>query len=506
MSYAHWRNFEQGLSEQRASNWLLACLVVLTVVFVYRFSVLYAFPYTLYQEEAMYWDWSQQLSWGYFEKPPLLAWMIATTTHLFGNTEFAVRIGSVVLYPLVAVMVSLVARKIYGTTVAGLAGILFYMTPFVGISSIISHSDVYLLLFWASGLWAFLQAEESHSLSYGVLLGVIIGLGLLSQAGMLFFVLAVIMYVVFNHQENLIKQPWFITALVVSALCYAPCAWWNAQHGLPLVGRRGDWFNYSQGLDIAELLEVFAGQFAVYGPVLFAAILMITYKWVKRGVYDNRRVTLLACFTLLPLALTFLMALGGRVEANWAAASLVTACIILAEWIMAGRRWRLLAGALAINLAINMVVYHYEAVLRMISVPLSSEVDVYNKVRGWDELGQELEAIVLDNPGRGIISTHKGFIAQMRFYADDLSVRVDAWDPKLKRANHYQFISQLKDKTGQDFIFVARGETESDLAPYFESVELVGEIAALINNNTARSYKIYLANNLKGYPALAQNR
>src|ERR1700730_18281913 len=54
-------------------------------------------PADLFPDEAQYWVWSQQLAPGYYSKPPLLAWLIALTTGLFGDSEFAVRLSAPLL-------------------------------------------------------------------------------------------------------------------------------------------------------------------------------------------------------------------------------------------------------------------------------------------------------------------------------------------------------------------------------------------------------------------------
>ena len=48
-------------------------------------------------DEAQYWTWSQALDWGYYSKPPGIAWQIGLGTQIFGNTEWGVRSLSVVI-------------------------------------------------------------------------------------------------------------------------------------------------------------------------------------------------------------------------------------------------------------------------------------------------------------------------------------------------------------------------------------------------------------------------
>src|SRR5262245_15833853 len=42
-------------------------------------------------DEAYYWQWSKNLAWGYYDHPPMIAFMIRAGTELFGDTSLGVR-------------------------------------------------------------------------------------------------------------------------------------------------------------------------------------------------------------------------------------------------------------------------------------------------------------------------------------------------------------------------------------------------------------------------------
>ena len=42
-------------------------------------------------DEAYYWQWSKNLAWGYYDHPPLVAFIIRAGTAIFGDTSFGVR-------------------------------------------------------------------------------------------------------------------------------------------------------------------------------------------------------------------------------------------------------------------------------------------------------------------------------------------------------------------------------------------------------------------------------
>src|SRR5213078_4893458 len=83
---------------------VLAWILVggLTVI---RLVLIAVHPAGLYPDEAQYWFWAQTPALGYYSKPPLIAWLIALTTGLFGDSEFAVRLSAPLLHAATAAFV-----------------------------------------------------------------------------------------------------------------------------------------------------------------------------------------------------------------------------------------------------------------------------------------------------------------------------------------------------------------------------------------------------------------
>jgi 4-amino-4-deoxy-L-arabinose transferase-like glycosyltransferase len=51
----------------------------------------------LFFDESQYWAWSREPAFGYFTKPPLLAWIIAVAEPLCGSSEACVRAPAPIL-------------------------------------------------------------------------------------------------------------------------------------------------------------------------------------------------------------------------------------------------------------------------------------------------------------------------------------------------------------------------------------------------------------------------
>src|SRR5881392_138561 len=82
------------VTHAQAIDYRLLAGVVVGALTVARLVLIAVHPAGLYPDEAQYWFWAQTPALGYYSKPPLIAWVIALTTGLFGESEFAIRLSA----------------------------------------------------------------------------------------------------------------------------------------------------------------------------------------------------------------------------------------------------------------------------------------------------------------------------------------------------------------------------------------------------------------------------
>ena len=75
-------------------NFRISLVLVVALVLL---RALMAADLPLSADEAYYWLWSRHPAAGYFDHPPMIAWLIRAGTLLFGDTPFGVRFAGVVL-------------------------------------------------------------------------------------------------------------------------------------------------------------------------------------------------------------------------------------------------------------------------------------------------------------------------------------------------------------------------------------------------------------------------
>lgn len=297
-------------------SWRLALWAVFLVT-VARLFWLELGQADLYPDEAQYWLWSLHPAFGYYSKPPMVAWLMAATTALFGDQEMGVRIAAPLLHFVTALVLYKLARRLYDARVALWSAIAYATLPGVSASAAIMSTDAPLLLCWTVALYAFVRAREPGGGRWWILAGGAVGFGLLSKYAMAYWLIsALIFLLLFRDERRHLKR--FFAAAALGLVIYAPNFYWNAAHGF---------VSYLHTRDNADLggplfhplqfLEFFGSQFGVFGPVFFAALIVIVA--LARRSLGERRAALLACFALPTLAMMLVVSVLSRAQPNWSA-------------------------------------------------------------------------------------------------------------------------------------------------------------------------------------------
>lgn len=376
----------------------LAFLAVLIGLTWLRIVLLRASPIDLYFDEAQYWAWSRTLELGYFTKPPLVAWVIAATTALFGDAEWAVRLASPLAHGLAALALFGLGRAMYGAWAGFWAGVGWLLIPGVSFSVNIISTDALLLPLWAIALYAMWRLVTTRAWIWAIVLGVAVGVGVQAKYAMLYFPLCAALAARWCPpvRDALGGGRAIVAALIALALL-APNLYWNAQHGFVTAQHTAanarldatDLFN------LDELLEFIGGQALLIGPLVFLALAGLFWRAGRRASGLSVEDKFLLAFMAPPLVFVSVIAFVSRANANWAAAAYPAAIVWIAGSLVAsvnGRRF--LAGANALNFALAAM-----AMFVMTDPALSNQFEGVREARGWEETAREI-AVRAVQPGQ----------------------------------------------------------------------------------------------------------
>ena len=127
-------------------------LILISALFIYRILSLVIVDIPVFYDEAYYYSWSQDLAFGYFSKPPIVAWLIWLTSWL-STESWALRLASPILYLLASVFVWRTASFWFGEKSAKWSTVLFFSFPLIGFNSNFITTDAPLLAAWAASLY-----------------------------------------------------------------------------------------------------------------------------------------------------------------------------------------------------------------------------------------------------------------------------------------------------------------------------------------------------------------
>ena len=473
---------------------MLAGILVITSL---RLLWLALQPADLYPDEAQYWFWARHFAFGYYSKPPLVAWLIALTTGLFGNSEFAIRLAAPLLHAGTAMFVYAIGTRLYDSRVGLWSALAYASLPGASISAFIISTDAPLLLFWAAALYAFIRAREDVGWGWWFAVGVACGLGLLTKYAMAYWMLSALGYVLAVRAERRYVGP-LLAAIGIGLLLYSPNFWWNWSNGFVSYVHVKD----NAGIDEPLLhpdafLEFFGSQFAVFGPLFFAGLIFLA---ISPRALAEPHARLLAAFALPTLAMMLVVSLLSRANANWAAPAFVSATVLVIAWTLS-RGWRnLVVFSIALHLVAVTVLFTGCDALAILGVELPAKYDPLSRLRGWRTLGSTVGTALAAHPGYTLFADDRETLAALIYYVRPHPFDAVKW--KLKSGlpkDQWELANGLPQHRGGNFLLVSEHNLIPEMSPSFAEMDRLEPVIIPIGPGASRSYTLYLARDFKGY-------
>lgn len=454
---------------------------------LWRLAALYYSGVDLFFDEAQYWYWSTDPAFGYFSKPPVLAWLIWLSTSVFGESEFGIRAMSPLCYALTAALGGATAYRLYDARTAAWTAVMLALLPGVTVSATIVSTDVPLLLCWAAALYCYVRYSQQGGL-WWIGLGVALGLGLLSKYAMIYFALGlmVTMLVAPSHRAMLARGG-FWGALLLGLVLFLPNVWWNWANDFVSFGHTAENANW-QGFQLKfnKLGEFVGGQFGVFGPLLLIALGWAVWRW--RSLTENER--MLAAFALPVLLLMTAQSLLSRAHANWAAVAYISAAILVTGWLLRHNRMLWLKLSLALHILAAAAVLHGTQL-----APLTG-TDPWHRQRGWTGLAADVRALLDRHPEAVLLAGDRTIAAQMMFYIRPHPWGMVKWNTDGHINDHYELTSRMAELKGRPALLLTRSENPSGLEQYFGSITPLPSVARLRPTRPPEVYYVFL---LEGY-------
>ncbi|HUS54435.1 MAG TPA: glycosyltransferase family 39 protein [Thermohalobaculum sp.] len=483
--------------------WGALTLAILLVVLSLRLAVNATEPMPVHFDEAQYWAYGQELDWGYFSKPPLVAWLIRAITDVAGDTLFALRLASPIAHGLIAWLIFLTGRRLWDGKTGFWAATGYTAAPGVGLSAMIMSTDPVLMVLWAAALYVLVRAAETEA-EAGVgaggqvwwgALGALIGAGMMAKYSMVAFAVGALGYGLFAARAR--NWSGTATAMVAVIALVSPNIVWNADNSFVTVAHvMGDADPGHGYFNIGALVEFTAAQFAVIGPVFLIAIYLALRN--RSDWRDDWGMRLMAWQTVPLLAGMIGLSFLTRAQANWAAPAYVAGSLLAARWLVTAGGARALQAQLAVGVAASLGLWTVAGLYAGQAEGLTSRLDPFRQMR-ISEPFCELVLGAMSEEGAGVLlSDNRRRLSECMYYGGLGWDEVAIWNPDAAPANHHELVATLYPGDQREMLLVVQSGAAS-MAGKFEEAREVESGSLETHIDRSVPFSMWVVRGFKGY-------
>jgi hypothetical protein len=292
-------------------------------------------------DEVYYQTYAQYLQWNYFDHPPMVAILIRIFTfNLFFQHEFFIRLGSI-LCAAGGTWLIFLTGKCIGQAYAGWIAAILFNTSFY--TSIIAGTfilpDSPQVFFWLISLYFMIRildpvtAHKKQSV-YFILMGISIGLCIMSKVHGVFLWLGFGAYIIF-HRRDLLKLPALWISGIISLGIIYPIYLWNlGNHFITYQYHQGRIHFWGGSPDPDHLLQQILGSVFYSNPVNFI-LYIITLAAIANGK-TRRLPKIYPLFLWLSLPLIFVLlwtSLFNDTLPHWSGPAYLSLMLLTSLWL-----------------------------------------------------------------------------------------------------------------------------------------------------------------------------
>jgi 4-amino-4-deoxy-L-arabinose transferase-like glycosyltransferase len=295
-------------------------------------------------DEAYYWLWSKNLAAGYYDHPPMIAWLIRAGTMLFGDTPLGVRFAGIVLsLPASWFVWQGAALILKDANRAALAALLFNLTLMISVELLAATPDMPSVAAAAAFVYFLARVQANGEGHWWLAVGIAGGLGLLSKYSALFLGFGTLIWLVVDaRNRKWLVSPWPYLGAGLALLIVTPHLLWQAQHHWMTFafqfGRVG-----GGAFTLRYLGEFLAAQIGLATPLIFVLMVMGLWRSTRRG--DDRLVLGVLAWTGIAYFLQH--ALHDQIQGNWPCFLFPALAILAADAFRTQGKWRWISFAAA---------------------------------------------------------------------------------------------------------------------------------------------------------------
>jgi len=450
------------------------------LVFIFAiYTFFYNGTLPLNVDESYYWLWSLNPQLGYYDHPPMIAFMIKIFTAIFGDSEAGVRSVTVFCMSVSLFFVYKLSLELTRCeTTAFLTAFILSLLPFAQMGSVITTPDSPLSLFWSMSLYFSYKVIFYKEKKYFIYAGISIGCMMLSKYTSILFIATLFVYIIFFDRKIFFNR-YFWISILIAFIVVSPMVYWNYMN---------DWisfnFQYSHGtssnfmLNYKKFFEFIGGNFLVFTPILMIVIIIAQ---IKNKLYiAEKKYFFINLFFLLPLFFFLYKGLFKKMELNWVAPVYISATIICIDYIVKLKLRKTFVFSILFSILV-MFVLRYPNVLH-----LPKQANIQNRLFGYKEVVHYIDTIrKKDNI---IYADHLTRASILTYY---LKGHPLSYIPTKSRFSQFDLWGRDKAILNRNGIYLSKDNKIEELKKIFQKVELIKKLKIQNKNFKTKQFYIY---------------
>lgn len=449
-------------------------------------------------DEVYYLTYARFPALSHFDHPPMVGLVIQLfTMNLTFDSEFFVRLGSVVLGTLSTGLMFLIGRQVKDP-LTGLYAALLYTASFYGfiLSGTFILPDTAQVFFWLVTLFLLLRLLPDRELTsksrkFLLLAGVTTGFALLSKYHSV-FLLAGVFVCILLYNRRWFKAKELYGFFIIIVLLTMPVVFWNFENNFISFTYHENRVSITgSGLQPQYFLTEIVGEFFYNNPVNVVIILTALYALLFREEFlavDYRRILI---WTSIPLVLVFQsFSLFRSTLPHWTGPGYLGLIVIAAAFLAEPAKktvklrllpWQLIM-ALGLMLTVSVIVLGQ---IRFGWIPLKrwKADDPSLNMVGWEQLGKKFDNLATRQEDLAMIGKNSPILTFRWFPAANFDYYLGRKINKpvyalgtLERIHKYHWIDQIRGniKPGSDAYYIALSDD------YEDPVALYGTLFSVI--------------------------
>lgn len=374
-------------------------------------------------DEAYYWTWAKHLSGGYYDHPSMVAVVIRLGIMIAGDTEFGVRLVSILLALPMSWATYRAARILFDDArIAAASTIFLNATLMASVGTTIVTPDAPLMAAASFVLLGLAKVWQTGRGVWWLAVGVAVGCGMLSKYTALFFGAQILLWILLmKDQRRWLASPWPYLGGILAFAIFSPVILWNADHG---------WVSFIKQLGRARvedftlkyLGEMIPTQLGFATPSVFILGVFGLYA-LARDRAKNTAGAMLVSISVWMIFLYFVWhSLHARVEANWLG-PVYPAFAIAAAYAVWGTIWKpreqrtiTWSQRLALPVGVALFVVLIVQTNTGVFTGFRRDATVRSVGVGWPQLARDIEALRIKHNANCVVAADYGTTSWLMFY------------------------------------------------------------------------------------------